>query len=58
MKLQKSGMKERRRHNHLRILFMDLRMFWQRFILRRPPERHLVAIPAAGLGSVRVLKSR
>lgn len=51
-------MKERRRHSHLRILFMDLRMFWQRFILRRPPERHLVAIPAAGLGSVRVLKSR
>ena len=41
-------MKERRRHSHLRILFMDLRMFWHRFVLRRTPERRFVAVPSAG----------
>lgn len=51
-------MKDRRRHTHLRILFMDFRMFWRRFILRRSPYLRTPAAGALGPAQDRVWKPR
>ncbi len=51
-------MRERRRHSHLRILFMDFRSFWERFILGRVPDRRYSASAATGSGRVKAWKPR
>jgi hypothetical protein len=37
---------------------MDFQAFWQRFILRRIPDRRFIASMATGSGSVKSLKGR
>lgn len=51
-------MRERRRHHHFRILFMDVRKFLDTFVLGRTPRRHLVLMQEACTEKVRVWKIR